>query len=287
MALLREVLQQTQAALDSGGILESRLEAEVILMNVLRIPRHRLYAYQEQEVENEPSEVINRVVERRLTREPLAYIMGHKEFYGLDLLVGPGVLIPRPETELLAEKALFMGLMRMEAEGIVIVDSGVGSGAMAIVLAIHLPAATIYATDLYPRALQVAQANVARHNVADRVTLLQGDLLEPVPTPADIIIANLPYLREDAFDQLQPEISWEPREALDGGPDGLVVIRRLLEQAPSRLNKGGAILLEIDPHQVEPLTEQARRLFPGAAISTEQDMAHLDRILVIEYEPDV
>ena len=284
MALLREVLQYVRQTLESADIPDSRLEAEVLLIHVLRVPRHRIYAYQEEEVTGEQEEVLAQLVERRLKREPLAYILGHKEFYGLDLLVTPAVMIPRPETELLVERALFLGLMRMETGSIVIAEPGVGCGSICINLALHLPAARIYATDLYPSALEVAQFNVRKHNVADRVTLLLGDLLTPIPEPAEIIVANLPYLRGNTIDCLQPEIQWEPREALDGGSDGLAVIRRLLNQAQTRLKPGGAILLETDPDQVEPLTREAKKLFPGATVSTKEDLARLDRIMIIEYE---
>ena len=282
MALLREVLQQTQETLASAGIPEPRLEAEVMIMNLLRVPRHRIYAFQEEEVPQEAGEALARVMERRLKREPLAYILGRKEFYGVELLVRPQVMVPRPETEMLAEQALFMSLTRVETGDIVIAEAGVGCGAISIVLAIHLPSARIFATDLSTDALEVARFNVRQHNVADRVTLLHGDLLEPVPEPVDIIVANLPYVRSEVIEQLEPEVQQEPREALDGGPDGLTVIRRLLEQAPGKLKEGGGILLEVDPEQVGLLRAEVERLFPGATITTEQDLAHMDRIFVVD-----
>ncbi len=298
MATLRKILRQTQDTLQAAGIPDARLEAEVLLTNVLQMPRHRIYAYQEQELTSQQEELLARLVGRRLKREPLAYILGHREFYGVDLAVGPGVMIPRPETELLVEQTLFLALMHpsallragMEAGELVIAEPGTGSGAISINLAIHLPRARIYATELYPEALKVAAYNIHRHNVADRVTLLQGDLLESVPEAADIIVANLPYVKSGAIPGLQPEIQWEPREALDGGPDGLDIIRRLLHQAgpesaergQHKLKQNGVIILEIDPHQVQPLEELARRLFPTASITTEQDMAHLDRIFIVD-----
>ena len=230
-----------------------RLEAEVMVMNVMRVPRHRIYAYFEEEVPEEAENVLGAVVERRLKREPLAYITGHKEFYGVDLLVAPGVLIPRPETEGLVEQTLFASMLRMEEGSFVIADPGTGCGAIAVSLAIHVPAAQIVATDLYETPLRVAEVNVQRHNVADRITLLQGDLLEPIPEPADLVVANLPYICSDVIDTLQPEIQFEPREALDGGPDGLKLVRSLLHQAATKLKPNGAILLEIDPQQVGPI----------------------------------
>ena len=124
--------------------------------------------------------------------------------------------------------------------------------------------------------------NIRRHNVADRVSLLHGDLLDPVQETVDIIVANLPYVSSAEVQSLQPEIQWEPREALDGGPDGLGVIRRLLQQSSEKLKPGGVMLLEMDPRQVDPLQELARKLFPSAAVTIEQDLAHLDRILIVD-----
>ena len=282
MAALGEVIRQTQHALEAAGIPDARLEAELLLTNTLRMPRQHIYAYQEQELNAQQTESLARLVDRRLKREPLAYILGHKESYGVDLAVGPGVMVPRPETELLVEQTLFMALMHMDAEELVIAEAGIGSGAISINLAIHLPRARIYATDLYPQALKVGEYNIRAHNVADRVTALLGDLLEPVPESADFIVANLPYIASSEISGLQPEIQWEPREALDGGPDGLDIIRRLLDQAQRKLKPNGVIILEIDPHQVGPLEEQARRIFPNADVTVEQDLAHLDRIFIVD-----
>ena len=282
MVALAEVLRQTHHTLEEVGIPDARLEAEVLLTNILQTPRHRIYAYQEQELTSAQEELLARLVERRLKREPLAYILGHKEFYGVDLAVGPGVLIPRPETELLVEQTLFLGMLHMEAGDLVIAEPGTGCGAIAINLAIHLPMARIHATDLSAEALEVAGHNVDRHNVGDRVTLHQGDLLEPVPEAPDVIVANLPYVPSGDIPVLQPEISWEPREALDGGPDGMDVIVRLLHQAVGALKETGLIILEIDPRQARALEELARSTFPSASVSIEQDLAHLDRIITVD-----
>ena len=282
MAPLGETIRQTQHTLEAAGIPDARLEAEVLLVNVLQILRHRIYAFQEQELSAQQQQLLDRLVARRLKREPLAYILQHKEFYGIDLAVGPGVLIPRPETELLVEQALFLALMHMEAGDLVVAEPGTGSGAISINLAIHLPMARIYATELYPEAAKIAGYNVERHNVADRVTLLQGDLLEPIPEMVDMVVANLPYIPTGVIAGLQPEIQWEPREALDGGVDGLDTIRRLLHQAQQKLKPSGVAILEIDPDQAQPLEELARERFPTASISVEQDLAHQDRIFVVD-----
>ena len=281
MAAIGDAVRETQRAFEGVTIPDARLEAEIIVTNVLQMPRQHLYAYREEELTSREEQLLRQFVERRLKREPLAYILGHKEFCGLDLAVGPGVLVPRPETELLVEQALFLSMMRMESGDLVIAEPGTGSGAVSVNLAIHLPMARIYATELHPAAMNVARCNVRKHNVADRVTLIQGSLLEPVQETADIIVANLPYVPSGEIATLQPEIQWEPREALDGGPDGLDVIRSLLQQAHSKIKDTGVIILEIDPRQVQPLEELAREIFPSATTITEHDLAHLDRVFMI------
>ena len=232
MATIRETLQQTHGNLESAGIPDARLESEVMVMNVMRMPRQDLFSHQEDGVNAQQERELAQIVERRLKREPLAYILAYKEFYGVNLLVNSDVLIPRPETETMVEHALFMALMGMETTELVIADVGTGTGAIAINLAIHLPAARIYAIDAADAVLDVASHNIRAHNVADRIKLAKGDLLEPLPEPVDLIVANLPYIPTSRIPTLQPEIQWEPSAALDGGDDGLDLIRRLMSQAP-------------------------------------------------------
>ena len=287
MPSLRQVVQRTHQTLESGGIPDSRLEAEVMTMNVMRMPRQDLFAQQETEVAPQQEGTLDEIIRRRLEREPLAYILGYKEFYGVNLLVNSDVLIPRPETESLVEHTLFMALMGMETAELVIADIGTGTGAVAVNLAIHLAAARIYAVDIADPVLDVASYNIRAHNVADRVTLLKGDLLEPLPEPVDLIVANLPYLPTERIPTLQPEVQREPAAALDGGPEGLDLINRLLHQAAGgKLKDHGIILLELDPEQVAPVTALGQELFPEADISVEKDLGGLDRMLVINQGGD-
>ena len=283
MPSLRDVIQATHRTLESAAIPDARLEAEVMVMDVMRMPRQAIFAEQESQVGPQQEAQLAAIVERRLTREPLAYILNYREFYGVNLLVNPNVLIPRPETETLVEHALFMALMGMESRELVIADVGTGTGAIAVNLAIHLPAARIYASDAFDPTLDVAAYNVRMHNVADRVTLLKGDLLESLPEPVDVIAANLPYLPTDRIPTLQPEIQWEPVAALDGGPDGLDHIRRLITQAaePDRLKPHGVILLEMDPEQMDEAQHLASETFPDAEITVEPDLAGRDRVLSV------
>ena len=293
MPNLRTVIQETHRTLESAGIPDARLEAEVMVMDVMRMPRQAIFAEQESQVSPQQEEQLGSIVTRRLTREPLAYILNYREFYGVNLLVNQDVLIPRPETETMVEHALFMALMGMESRELVIADVGTGTGAIAVNLAIHLPAAHIYASDAYDATLDVAAYNVRMHNVADRVTLLKGDLLEPLPEPVDVVVANLPYLPTERIPTLQPEIQWEPVAALDGGSDGLDHIRRLFSQAAashgsegSRLKPHGVILLEMDPEQISEARSLASAAFPEAEITVEPDLAGMDRVLSVSLAGD-
>ena len=281
MAVIRETIRETHRTLENAGIDDARLEAEVMVMTVMRMTRQNVFSEQESEVPANTASDLAGIVAQRLERIPLAYILGYREFYGINVVVTPDVLIPRPETEGMVEHTLFMALMGMETRELTIADVGTGSGAIAVNLAIHLPAARIYAIDVSEPALDVAAWNVRAHSVADRVTLGHGDLLEPLPEPVDVIAANLPYIPTERLRELQPEVQREPSLALDGGPDGLDVVRRLLAQAPEKLNSPGIILLELDPEQFPAVQSIALQHFPDAEITAEQDLTHRDRIMVI------
>jgi release factor glutamine methyltransferase len=281
MLVLRTVIQDTHQKLEAAGIPDARLEAEVLVMNVMRMPRQSIFAEQETEVSGQQQSALDALLERRYLREPLAYILGQREFYGINVILTPAVLIPRPETEGLVEHALLMALMGMESQDLTIADVGTGSGAIAINLAIHLPAAKIFAVDVADAVLDVAAYNVRVHDVGERVNLGIGDLLDAVPEPVDLIVANLPYIPTDRIPTLQPEVQQEPALALDGGPDGLDLIRRLLTQAEEKLKETGIILLEMDPDQIPVVQELALNHFPEGSTSVEQDLAGMDRILTI------
>lgn len=281
MASIRETIRETRQTLEAVGIPDARLEAEVMVMAVMRMTRQNIFAEQESEVAGQQAAELAGVVAQRLERVPLAYILGYREFYGINVAVTPDVLIPRPETEGIVEHTLFMALMGMETRELTIADVGTGSGAIAVNLAIHLPAARIYAVDVSEAALDVAAWNIRNHAVADRVRLGHGDLLDPLPGPVDVIVANLPYIPTGRIPALQPEVRREPQLALDGGLDGLDLVRRLLAQAPGKLNAPGVILLELDPEQFPAAESVAREYFPDAEISAEQDLTRRNRIMVV------
>lgn len=266
-----------------------RLDAELLLAHCLGSDRTRLYAHPEQALTDEQRCAFEILTHRHAQGEPIAYILGHQEFFGLDFLVDNRVLIPRPETELLVEEAIaWLRMRESECKRLVAADAGTGSGAIAVSLAVACPRLTLYATDASAGALQVAAHNAERHSVAGRLRLLHGDLLEPLPEPVHLIAANLPYVSESEMAQLPPHITrFEPRQALDGGPDGLAVVERMLAQARTCLRPEGVILLEIGAAQGKLALDRARSYFPPAHIQVRQDYAAHDRLLIIHPHPPI
>jgi len=280
---LAEALAAARRRLAAAGIEDADLEAEVLLRHVLGWQRHQLYAHLQDDLAPAHQAEFDALIERRCAHEPTAYIVGHKEFYGLELETAPVALIPRPETELLVEEALRAARAGAEARSPVIVDVGCGCGAIAVALAHHLPEAVIYALDASDEALALAARNAGKLGLSQRIRFLPGDLLDPLPEPADIIVANLPYVKSGEWETLPPEIrEHEPRAALDGGPTGTEVVERLLRQAPAHLRRGGALLAEIGWDEGERVAEVARECFPEARIAVKKDLAGLDRLLVVE-----
>ncbi|MBZ5557951.1 MAG: peptide chain release factor N(5)-glutamine methyltransferase [Acidobacteriia bacterium] len=189
------------------------------------------------------AERFSSLVARRATREPLAYITGRREFWGMDFEVSPAVLIPRPSTELIVETVL--ELFRGASTPLAAADACTGCGCVAVAIAHERPAASVVATDISPEALEVARRNATRHGVGDRVTFRRADLLDGVAGPFDVIVANPPYVLDGARPALQPEVrDYEPNVALFGGSDGLGLITRLVAEAPSRLRPGGYFIFE-------------------------------------------
>lgn len=277
---LAQALHEATEALRAAGIDDAWLEAEVLLRHTLRLDRAHLYARLQENLSTGDQAVFHSLLGRRLAHEPTAYIVGQREFYGLDLETTPAALIPRPETELLVQEALARACHR---ERLLIVDVGTGNGAIAVALAVHLPQAALVAIDLSREALSLAVRNARRHGAESRISFLQADLLAPLAQPADLIVANLPYVRSGDWEALPPEIQErEPRAALDGGPDGLREIERLLGQAPSCLRPGGSLLVELGPPQAAPALALARRRFPDAAARILPDAAGQDRLLAID-----
>lgn len=257
-----------------------RLDAEILLAHALGWSRVRVLAGVRETIPADALQTFRALVLRRAAHESVAYLIGRKEFYGLEFVVDRRVLVPRPETETLIDAAIEWARQHFAPhDTLLIADIGTGSGCIAIALAVHLPNALIYATDLSPDALAVARQNIERHGVTDRVTLLCGDLLTPLPQPVDLLVSNPPYTILDEIDagvRLH-----EPHLALDGGSDGLAVYRRLLAGAPQALRPGGALMLEIGATQAEAVTALARQAFPAAVVRVRRDLAGRDRVVEV------
>jgi release factor glutamine methyltransferase len=274
--------------LEQAGIETARLDAECLVAAVLGCPRWQLALEPQRRLSPDEFSRILRLLQRRERREPLAYLLGTREFWSLPLAVSAGVLVPRPETETLVEAALAVwGEMKAAGReaGPTIVELCTGSGAVAIALATELPAARLLATDLSWRALRVARANAERHGVAPRIAFLRGNLWRAVngQAPAgsvDLVVANPPYVRSPDLAALMPEVRWEPRLALDGGADGLRVLREIVASTPDRLRPGGALLLEIGADQADAVGAlmAATGRFESARLC--RDLAGRPRVIV-------
>ena len=252
----------------------------MLVRHVLGIDRAQLLSHPEHTLTPHHQRDLEALVQRRLQREPLPYILGAREFYGLDFIVTPAVMVPRPETESLVEHALGWAQARVH---LTIADIGAGSGCIAVSLAVNLPGVAIIAVDISAAALEVARRNIRRHGVQRRVRLVEGDLAGPLLESVDMLVANLPYVRDDEIPSLQPEVrDYEPKEALKGGLDGTTLITALLKQAPSRLKPGGVVMLEMDPRQRNALEQDAVQVFPKAAVRVVKDLAGRDRVLVVQ-----
>jgi release factor glutamine methyltransferase len=276
---LKEALIATRKTLISHHIEEPELESELLVRYATGLSKEQLYVQHNYELSDREAAALDEAVERRAQRETIAYILGYKEFFGLEFDVNPSVLIPRPETELLVEKAI--EIARQQSIRL-IADIGTGCGAIAISIAKHLPDTKIYAVDISKAVLEVAKTNCQKHDVTDSVHLLHGNLLEPIPEPVDLIVANLPYVKNDDWANLPAEVKAnEPKSALAGGTKGLDAIKGLLAKAKSNLRPNAIILLEIGYDQGEAVLNLASMYFPKATTEIYADLAGLDRVVSI------
>ncbi|MCL2707074.1 MAG: peptide chain release factor N(5)-glutamine methyltransferase [Dehalococcoidia bacterium] len=268
---LKEILRHIQNCLSHSHIDDYKLEAELLLRHALDQNAIELFLSYDRMISDKEQLSIQTLLDRRLNGEPLAYIVGRREFYKLSFIVNSHVLIPRPETELLVEKAIVMASAMSSP---VIADIGTGSGAIAVTLAVNLHDAKVYAVDISPEALDVARDNAIRHTVAPLITFVNGDLLKPLPEAVDLLVANLPYVKSNDCSN-----SAEPHLALDGGAQGLVVIKRLCAMLPDKIRKGGSVLLEIGYGQAEDVVRMLQSYLPSARIETIRDLAGIERVV--------
>lgn len=277
-----DILDWARQDLTSHGVERARLDAELLLGEALGLPRLQLYTNFDRPLTPEERDRYRALHRRRRDREPVAYILGHRGFYSLELSVTPDVLVPRPETEHLVEAALEL-LPDGEAD---VVDVGTGSGCIACALSHERPAWRLWATDLSAAALAVARSNAARTDT--RVTFLEGDLLSPLPPELrpHAIVSNPPYVTTGELAGLAPELGYEPRQALDGGADGLDVYRRLVPAAGRRLRPDGWLVLEIGAAQGPGVTELLLSDGSFAPPVVRRDLAGHERVVVARRTAD-
>jgi release factor glutamine methyltransferase len=298
---IKEALAWAEDYLNRYEVPDAKTEAEYLLTHLLNCKRSGLYLNFNQAVDYYELQRFVDFVERRIKREPSQYIIGEQEFWGLPFKVNKDVLIPRPETEILVEEAVeavnckllnvnnrrkqinSISQFTVHSSHFTILDLCTGSGCIAIALAKEIPDSKVYATDVSARVLAVAKENAERHNVADRITFLNGDLFEPLNglnIKADIIVSNPPYISEKMMKMLQPEVKdYEPVAALYGGGDGLDFYRRIISEASAYLAQGGHLILEIGYGQAEEIKKLIEQSNAFGDISITKDFAGIDRMI--------
>lgn len=296
-----EALQWANHALKKAGVESPMLDAEIILSHILGLSRARLFAHGNDALKPYQQERLLSLIERRSNFEPVAYLTGEKNFFGMDFFVNPFVLIPRPETEILVEEAITIFQNISDAEHALSADIGTGSGAIAVTLAsqTHIP---VVAVDINSHAISVAKSNAKRHEVEELIDFKEGDLVIPIiklfetlraskqtssvyPYKYLILCANLPYLSTNQMEILQKDVRYEPKEALEAGPDGLGAYWRLFKQLNKRrdvLPRHLITLIEIDPSQSSRAIKLISHQFHRAKTQIKKDLQGLDRVLISE-----
>jgi release factor glutamine methyltransferase len=280
-----KILQWATPYFQSHDIDSPRLTAEVLLAHVLGVERIDLYARFDQPLSPEELSHLKSLIRRRIDREPTAYIIGRKEFMGFDLSVTPAVLIPRPETEMLVEAALEILPEASRSDPCRVIDIGTGSGAVIIALARMRPGHCFSATDISPAAVELARTNAAAMDI-DSIEFSTGDLFIPAAMPSetyDLVVSNPPYIPTGAICELAPEIKcFEPVAALDGGPDGLNIIRRIISLLPEFLSPKGRLMMEIGWDQADAVSRLAVDTETLEGVTFIRDYAGHDRVAVMQ-----
>ena len=258
------------------SITDSALECELLVRSALGYTKSEFYSHLPDTVNEHEMILINQLIQRRLIGEPTPYILGTKEFYGIDFNVSKDVLIPRPETELLVDLAL-----AQNKEGCLIADIGTGSGCIAVSIASHLPNLKIIAVDKSIDALRMARKNIMMHDMMDRIDLVNSDLLTAFKPGLkfDLIVSNPPYVPKDIYETLDKEIQLEPTIALNGGTDGLDIIRCLLQQANTMLSDGGSLLFEVFSDNSNEAFRLTSELIPMSRVTMHSDLLGLPRVI--------
>ena len=278
---VRRILDWTTGHLQQHGSETPRLDAEILLAFARGCQRIDLYTRFDEVLSEKQRSIMRNLVRRRAQSEPVAYLVGHREFFSLDFLVTPDVFIPRPDTETLVVAVLEQAKSFSSPR---ILDVGTGSGCLCVAIAANHPEAQLTAVDISEAALEVAKTNAHRHNVAERIRFLNGDLLAPLQENElfDMIVSNPPYVTEQERETLQPDVRLhEPHSALFSGHDGLDIVRRLIAEAPACLSPGGLLLMELDPSQADVVTKilQSHDLY--TEIKSHKDLAGKIRVVSV------
>ncbi|HHY38682.1 MAG TPA: peptide chain release factor N(5)-glutamine methyltransferase [Clostridia bacterium] len=284
-----EALKEGVRILGEAGVKEALRDAGLLLSEAASLPLYVILTERNLALPAGALARFRNAILRRAAGEPVQYITGKKEFMSLTFKIRPGVLVPRPETEILAEEAISIlreRQPRVFTDGagaeFTVVDVGTGSGAIGVSVAYYVPNVKVIATDLDHLALEVARENAVLHRVLERMTFLRGDLLDPVSSPVDMILANLPYIGEEEMNHLVREVrDFEPKTALLGGRTGVELIERLIDQAPSRLVQGGWLLLEVGRGQASRICSYVRGTNGLEVVRLLKDLTGIDRVLVI------
>jgi release factor glutamine methyltransferase len=280
---IAEAIYQAAQKLSRAGIANARLDAEVLLSYLIKKDRAWLITHGQDALEREGQKLFEDAISRRSRREPLQYITRRQEFWGLEFIVTPDVLIPRPETEVLVETAV--ETVKDGSTRATIADLCTGSGCVAISVAKEITDARVFATDMSKKALAVARENARTHGVSDRIRFFEGDLFQPLEEldlrgRVDVITANPPYIRAGDLPVLQAEVKdYEPEIALIAGPEGTEIQKKIIERAPAFLKKQGALIMEMGLGQVETLTRMVASAGAYEKTETLKDLAGIDRVI--------
>jgi release factor glutamine methyltransferase len=289
---LAEAIKKAASTLSAHSVSNARLDAEVLLRFILDRDRAWLMTHADDPLDDDKRGLFEKAIDRRAKREPLQYIIGRQEFWGLDFIVGPDVLIPRPETELVVETTLKTtehGRRSIEGDALfTIVDLCTGSGCIAVSLAREIRNARFFAIDTSGKALAMARENARKHGVSERIRFLEGDLFQPleeldVRGQVDIVTANPPYIRSSDLRGLQPEVrDFEPEVALIAGPGGREIHQKIIEAAPAFLKKHSSLIMEMGEGQAKALLAMVNKDGRYGTPEILKDLAGIDRVIVAE-----
>ncbi|MBE7036857.1 MAG: peptide chain release factor N(5)-glutamine methyltransferase [Ruminococcaceae bacterium] len=277
--VIGELLQNATGQLQNAGIDNARLDAEVLLAHLLNRERLYLVTHRTDEIAADIADAFRHLIVRRVKHEPVAYLIGQREFMSLDFSVCPGVLIPRPDTETLVELILET---TPKQEPFTLLDLCTGSGAIAVSLAHYLPNSHVTAVDISDICVETAKKNATRNGVAGRVQVLQADILKPLPSLDlfDCVVSNPPYIPTKVLETLEADVQdFEPHTALDGGGDGLIFYRHIIQNAPAFLRKGGLLALEIGHDQRDAVTHLMAESGFFTQVDIRRDLAGIDRVV--------